>query len=132
MPKRKPVVVVTRRLPEVIETRMRELFDRQRKAFDAAPFPDLASRKANLRKLIAALQKHQNDVVAAVNADFGVRAGAETRLVEVMGPILEAHHCLSHLRKWMKPRRLSASLRKPSAPRLYPKRSRSRFASSGS
>jgi coniferyl-aldehyde dehydrogenase len=90
--------------------RMRELFDRQRKAFDAAPFPDLASRKANLRKLIAALQKHQNDVVAAVNADFGVRAGAETKLVEVMGPILEAHHCLSHLRKWMKPRRRSTEL----------------------
>ncbi len=90
--------------------RMRELFDRQRKAFDAAPFPDLASRKANLRKLIAALQKHQNDIVAAVNADFGVRAGAETKLVEVMGPILEAHHCLSHLRRWIKPRRRSTEL----------------------
>ena len=90
--------------------RMRELFDLQRKAFDAAPFPDHASRKANLRKLIAALQKHQNDIVVAVNADFGVRAGAETKLVEVMGPILEAHHCLSHMRKWMKPRRRSTEL----------------------
>ena len=27
MPKKKPLVVVTRRLPEVIETRMCELFD---------------------------------------------------------------------------------------------------------
>jgi glyoxylate reductase len=27
MPKKKPYVVVTRRLPELIETRMRELFD---------------------------------------------------------------------------------------------------------
>ena len=48
--------------------------------------------------------------MAAVNADFGVRAGAETKLVEVMGPILEARHALSHLRRWMKPRRRSTEL----------------------
>jgi len=87
--------------------RMRALFDRQRKAFEAAPYPDLAARKAKLRRLIAALRKHQEAIVVAVNADFGVRAGAETKLVEVMGPILEARHALSHLRRWMKPRRRS-------------------------
>jgi coniferyl-aldehyde dehydrogenase len=87
--------------------RMRALFDRQRKAFEAAPYPDLAARKAKLHRLIAALRKHQDAIVAAVNADFGVRAGAETKLVEVMGPILEARHALSHLRRWMKPRRRS-------------------------
>jgi coniferyl-aldehyde dehydrogenase len=87
--------------------RMHRLFEQQRKAFDAAPFPDLATRQANLRKLIAALQKHQDAIVAAVNADFGVRAGAETKLVEVMGPILHARHALKHLRRWMKPRRRS-------------------------
>jgi hypothetical protein len=36
-------------------------------------------------------------IVVAVNADFGIRAGAETKLVEVMGPILEARHALSHI-----------------------------------
>jgi len=79
--------------------RMRRLFDMQRSAFEAAPYPDLAARKAKLRKLIDALRRHQNEIVAAVNADFGVRAGAETKLVEVMGPILEARHALSHMRK---------------------------------
>jgi len=90
--------------------RMRRLFDMQRSAFEAAPYPDLAARKAKLRKLIDALRRHQNEIVAAVNADFGVRAGAETKLVEVMGPILEARHALSHMRKWMKPRRRSTEL----------------------
>ena len=37
MPKRKPVVVVTRRLPEVIETRMRELFDARLNETDKPP-----------------------------------------------------------------------------------------------
>ncbi len=97
--------------PDAFEIeRMRRLFDLQRKAFEAAPFPDLASRKAKLRKLIAALRKHQNAIVESVNADFGVRAAAETKLVEVMGPILEARHGLSHLRRWMKPQRRSTEL----------------------
>jgi len=90
--------------------RMRRLFDMQRRAFEAAPYPDLAARKAKLRRLIDALRRHQNDIVVAVNADFGVRAGAETKLVEVMGPILEARHALSHMRKWMKARRRGTEL----------------------
>jgi len=94
--------------PEI--ERMQRLFQAQRGAFAAAPFPDLASRKAKLRKVIAALRRHQEAIVAAVNADFGVRAGAETKLVEVMGPILEARHALSHLRRWMKARRRRTEL----------------------
>ncbi|RZL87371.1 MAG: coniferyl aldehyde dehydrogenase [Variovorax sp.] len=90
--------------------RMHRLFDMQRSAYEAAPYPDLAARKAKLRRLIDALRSHQNEIVAAVNDDFGVRAGAETKLVEVMGPILEARHALSHMRKWMKPRRRSTEL----------------------
>ena len=90
--------------------RMGQLFQRQRLAFEAAPYPERAARQAKLRKLIDALRRHQDDIVAAVNGDFGVRAGAETKLVEVMGPILEARHALSHMGRWMKPRRRSTEL----------------------
>ena len=45
-----------------------------------------------------------------MNGDFGVRSGVETRMVEVMGPMLEARHALSHLGRWMKPRRRSTEL----------------------
>jgi coniferyl-aldehyde dehydrogenase len=86
------------------------LCQRQRQAFAAAPFPSLAQRKDKLRRLIAALQKHQNAIVDSVNADFGVRSPSETRLVEVLGPVLHARHALSHLRRWMKPRRRSTEL----------------------
>ena len=36
MPKKKPLVVVTRRLPERVETRMRELFDARLNVDDRA------------------------------------------------------------------------------------------------
>ncbi len=90
--------------------RMRQVFDLQQRAFAANPYPDLETRKGKLRALIDALRRHQDEIVAGVNADFGVRSPAETKLVEVMGPILEARHALSHLRHWMKPRRRRTEL----------------------
>lgn len=90
--------------------RMRRVFDLQQRSFAANPFPPREARKAALRALIDALRRHQDAIVAAVNADFGVRAPAETKLVEVMGPILEARHALSQLRRWMKPRRRHTEL----------------------
>jgi coniferyl-aldehyde dehydrogenase len=90
--------------------RMRELLTRQRQAFAANPFPSVQQRKNNLTKLIDLLQRNQDDIAVAINADFGVRAGAESKLVDVMGPILEARHIRSHLGRWMKPRRRSTEL----------------------
>jgi len=90
--------------------RLRRVFELQQRAFAANPYPEREARKLKLRTLIDALRRHQNAIVAAVNADFGVRAPTETKLVEVMGPVLEARHALSHLRRWMKPRRRSTEL----------------------
>lgn len=91
-------------------TSMQALCERQRQAFAQAPFPDLRQRKDKLRRLIAALQRHQDAIVQAVNEDFGVRSPSETLLVEVLGPVLHARHALAHLRRWMKPRRRHTEL----------------------
>jgi coniferyl-aldehyde dehydrogenase len=90
--------------------RMHQVLDWQQSAFEAMPYPDLPARKAKLHRLIEALRRHQDAIVAAVSADFGVRAPTETKLIEVMGPILEARHALSHLRRWMKPLRRRTEL----------------------
>jgi len=90
--------------------RMRRVFDLQRRACEADPYPDLAARKSGLRRLVSALRRHQNAIIAAVNADFGVRSASETRLIEVLGPVLEARHALSHLRHWMRPRQRRTEL----------------------
>lgn len=92
------------------KAQLQALYERQRLAFSAAPFPSLAQRKDKLRRLIAAMQHHQGAIMQAVNDDFGVRSPTETRLVEVLGPVLHARHALSRLRRWMRPRRRRTEL----------------------
>lgn len=90
--------------------RMHLVFEKQRRAFAAHPFPAAELRVAKLRALIATLQRRKGDIAAAINADFGVRSPSESALADVMGPILEARHAVRHLRRWMKPRRRSTEL----------------------
>jgi coniferyl-aldehyde dehydrogenase len=90
--------------------RMRQVLLRQRAACALMPFPDAAHRRENLRKLVRALKRNHAALIEAVSADFGVRAAPETSLIEVLGPVLEARHALSHLKKWMKPRRRRTEL----------------------
>src|SRR3546814_11585237 len=79
MPKKKPVVIVTRKLPDVIETRMKELFDTQLSA-DDVPMPEAA--------LIEAVR--QADVlVPTVTDKIGSsvleQAGERLRLIATFG-----------------------------------------------
>src|SRR3546814_5274383 len=79
MPKKKPVVIVTRKLPDVIETRMKELFDTQLSA-DDVPMPEAA--------LIEAVR--QADVlVPTVTDKIGssvlAQAGERLRLIATFG-----------------------------------------------
>jgi coniferyl-aldehyde dehydrogenase len=85
--------------------RMHRVLDAQRAAFLAHPYPTRDERKRKLRDLKGVLKRYQDEIVVAVDADFGGRSPAETKLVEVIGPILEANHALSSLRRWMEPRR---------------------------
>lgn len=90
--------------------RMQEVFERQRQSFAAQPYPDLAERQVKLKALRALLQRYQDRIAAVVSADFGGRSPTETKLVEVLGPILEITHALHRLRGWMKPRKRRTEL----------------------
>jgi coniferyl-aldehyde dehydrogenase len=90
--------------------RMRRLHALQRAAFVAHPYPSLAERRANLRTLRRALQKHQDSLATAISADFGGRSEFESKLADVIGPILEIDHALGHLRSWMRARRRRTEL----------------------
>ena len=91
-------------------SRMKEVFERQRRAFAAQPYPELAQRKARLKALKGVLRRYQDLIVEAVSADFGCRSGPETRLVEILGPVLEANHAISSLNRWARPSRRHAEL----------------------
>jgi coniferyl-aldehyde dehydrogenase len=90
--------------------RMQRLHAAQSAAFAAHPYPSLDERRAKLRALRAALRRHAEGIARAIDADFGGRCAFETTFADVLGPVLEARHAESHLRRWMKPRRRRTEL----------------------
>ncbi|HSV54324.1 MAG TPA: coniferyl aldehyde dehydrogenase [Burkholderiaceae bacterium] len=92
------------------EIRLRALFQRQRAAFAAQPFPGEARRKAHLRALKRQLLRYQDQLAGAVSRDFGFHAPAETKMIDILGAVLEINHALSHVRHWMRSRRRATEL----------------------
>ncbi len=81
------------------------LLQRQRLAH-ARRVPDYAQRIDDLKRLRAAVKKRSEDIVAAIAADFGRRSRHETLLSDVMTVLHDIDHATSHLKRWMKPRRV--------------------------
>jgi len=96
-------------MSEIIE-RMEAALAAQRAAFARHPFPSRKERQFKLNALKDVLQGWQGRMIRAVNADFGTRSATETRLIEVLGPTLEANHAIKHLGRWMRPRRRHTEL----------------------
>jgi coniferyl-aldehyde dehydrogenase len=90
--------------------RLRRLHPAQQAAFAAAPYPLAGERRARLKALRAALRAHQDHLVTAIGADFGCRSPFESRLADVLGPVLEINHALAHLGEWMRSRRRRTEL----------------------
>lgn len=85
------------------------IFQRQRAGFAADPRPDLKARRQALARLAAAVRAYETRLIAAVDADFGGRPAAETRLLELL-PLYDAiGHARRHLRGWMRRRRVPGS-----------------------
>jgi aldehyde dehydrogenase (NAD+) len=86
------------------------LFGRMKAGNDArrAAF-DLAERRAALDKLAAVIRQNEAAIVAALHADLG-RPEAEAILMEYLNTLQEIRHARSHLRRWMKPRRVWPTL----------------------
>ncbi len=81
-------------------------------AYRQYPSPSAAERIDRLDRLHHAMLANREELIAAVDADFGGRASAETMLIEFF-PILEGiHHNKKHLKKWMRtsPRRTPRTL----------------------
>lgn len=82
----------------------------QREAFRRTPYPDLAERRDNLKRLREALIRHQQDLCDAIDQDFGGRSRDETLIAEIMPSIQGIHYTLRNLAKWMKPSRRRVSI----------------------
>jgi coniferyl-aldehyde dehydrogenase len=86
-------------------THLHELFDAQRVAFEAEPMPDADIRCRRLGSLRSQLQRWQDKLAEAINKDFSYRPTLETKMLDLLGAVLDIEHTLAHVRKWMKPQR---------------------------
>ncbi len=107
-PRELPAAAATDEAAEA--ARLGTLFARQRAAFAAQPYPPRAQRSERLAALRAALGRHQDLLAAAMSADFGGRSAFESKMADVLGPVLEINHARRHLRRWMRPRRRHTEL----------------------
>lgn len=87
-----------------------EILGYQRAAFLREGPPTLAARKADLKKLRAAILAHRDRIERALDADFGHRSRHETAMMEIM-PVVQGIDYLSrNLRRFMRPERRHVAL----------------------
>jgi len=91
-------------------TELRPTLDRLRAAWQARK-PDAAQRRDDLERLRDALKRRLDDMAAAISADFGHRAKAESLIADGMTVLNEIDHLRGHLRRWMKPKRVGVGWR---------------------
>jgi aldehyde dehydrogenase (NAD+) len=93
-----------------MEPSIATLFARMKAGNDArrASF-GLTERRAALDRLAAMVRQHEEAIVAALQADLG-RPEAEAVLMDYLGILQDIRHARRHLRRWMRPTRVSPSL----------------------
>jgi len=84
---------------------LREALDRQRAGFLADDVWPAAARRERLRRLRAALLADQDEIVAAVNQDFGQRSRYETLMADLFPTVEAIKYLIRHLGRWMRPER---------------------------
>ena len=92
------------------------LLQQQQTAFLDNGAPDYKQRIEALNKLKKAIGEYKEEIVAAVQEDFGHRSDTETWVTEIVTVLNEIMATKSHLKKWMKPtnpgRSISAGMAK--------------------
>ena len=83
----------------------------QRRACARNPVPGYRQRRADLAALRHFILENREELIAAVNRDYGSRSRHETQFAELV-PVLDGiRHTQRHLRRWMRPQRRSVDLR---------------------
>ena len=81
------------------------MFNAQRHTAGQAPFPTLGVRRERLARLAKMTKRHQQEIVRAIQTDFGQRSDVEIHLVEISAVLQAIRHARRHLWHWMRPRR---------------------------
>ena len=87
---------------------MQAQLQRLRDAQRAGGFPNADTRKERLQRCIDLLVENQDDLVKALDEDYGGRSPYLSRFTDVMMPIGHLKHAIKHVEKWMKPEKRAA------------------------
>ena len=96
-------------------------FDTLHQASRDDPYPSIATRRDQLRRVEALTEENLPRIKAAISADFSYRSPMETELADTMTTLLAARHARRHLKRWMKHRRVGTALHfKPLQNSIFP------------
>ena len=76
-----------------------------------APNLSVETRVLRLKSLKSTIKKNTENIINALNKDYGRRCESETRLAEVMICLAEISHTLSHINQWVRPKTKSAGIK---------------------
>jgi coniferyl-aldehyde dehydrogenase len=85
---------------------MRTTFLRLRDASTLSPPPTVGQREMWLRGLLDVVLASQDDIAAAIDADFGGRGRTETLIAEVWVVAQALRHTLAHMNSWTRTKRV--------------------------
>ena len=88
---------------------LQAIFALQQQAFAAQSFAPLEVRLDRLDRLRRLVEEHEQQMAEAISADFGNRSHHETAIGEVFIVLAALAHTRSHLRRWMRKRRVRTS-----------------------
>jgi len=80
-------------------------FQKQRVAYLADPAPDYDQRKQDLVALKTMLTENRDEIIEAINQDYGNRSRHESLFAEVIAVTDGINDAIKNLKKWMKPQR---------------------------
>ena len=90
--------------PDAMQLQLQRL----RKAQRAGGIPDAATRKDRLKRAIDLLVDNQDELVGALDMDYGGRSPYLSKFTEILSPINHLRHAIKHVERWMKPQRRPA------------------------
>ena len=99
----------TQATTESMEQEIRQLVGNQRRYFRSNATLPVEFRLEQLEKLRELLRRHEDDLYAAIDADFG-KSKHHAQLTEMFPLFDELENAIKNLRKWARPRKVRTNL----------------------
>lgn len=84
-------------------TRLKRIFEKQKQAFLQNPYPSAQERIELMNRVPAMLRKYREQILDALEADFGGHSRQQGDLLEIVGMFDRAKYNIENVKKWMKP-----------------------------